>query len=283
MSALRQRMIEDLRIRNYSAKTIEAYVSLTARFALHFGKSPELLGPEHIRQYQVFLVEEKRVSWAIFNQTVCALRFLYRTTLGKDWVIKHIPYPRREKKLPVVLDVEEVRQLLPAVDSLKHRTVLMTLYAAGLRLSEATHLMVTDIDSRRMVLRIERGKGAKARYVPLSLTLLTALREYWKIYRPRFYLFPGESPDKPIGASAIQHVCSQAAKKAGIKKRVHPHLLRHCFATHLLEAGTDLRTIQFFLGHCGLNTTARYLHIARSALQMTDQARDLLAKATDAK
>jgi site-specific recombinase XerD len=272
-------MIEDLRIRNYSTKTITAYIYHTARFARYFGKSPDLLGPEHIRQYQVFLVEEKRVCWATFNQTVCALRFLYLTTLGRDWDIGHIPYPRRQKKLPIVLDVEEVGQLLSAVPYLKHRTALMAQYSAGLRISETAHLQVKDIDSRRMVLRIDQGKGKKDRYVPLSPTLLTALRDYWKLYRPSSWLFPGCRPDKPIHISCIQAACRRAMKKAGITKPVHPHTLRHSFATHLLEAGVDLRTIQLILGHRGLNSTAIYLHIARTALQLSDQARDLLANA----
>lgn len=283
MSILRQRMIEDLQIRNYSPKTIDTYIDLTARFARYFGKSPDVLGPEHIRRYQVFLVKEKRVSWTKFNQTVCALRFLYRITLRRSWAVEHIPFPKGEKRLPVVLDVGEVGQLLSAVDNLKHRTVLMSQYSAGLRIAETLSLKVPDVDSRRMLLRIEQGKGKKDRYASLSPSLLTALREYWKIYRPTSWLFPGRSPDKPLRPGIIQRVCAQAAKKAGIAKPVHPHTLRHCFATHLLEAGTNLRTIQLLMGHRGLNTTAQYLHIARTALQLTDQGRDLLAKALPAK
>jgi len=283
MSALRQRMIEDLQIRNYSPRTVRTYVDAVARFARHFSRSPDLLGPEQIHEYQVFLVQKKRASWTVYNQTVCALRFLYRMTLRKDWAIEHIPYPKREKRLPVVLAVEEVGQLLSAVDNLKHRTVLMTEYAAGLRISEALHIKVVDVDSRRMVLRIEQGKGRKDRYVPLSPTLLIALRDYWKAYRPSYWLFPGRPPQMPIHQSAIQHACSRAARKAGITKPVHPHSLRHCFATHLLEAGTDLRTIQLILGHRALNTTSVYLHIARTALQLTDRARDLLANALSTK
>jgi site-specific recombinase XerD len=182
-----------------------------------------------------------------------------------------------------VLSVGEVGQLLSAVENLKHRTVLMAQYATGLRISEALHIKIADVDSRRMVLRIEQGKGRKDRYVPLSPTLLIALRDYWKVYRPSHWLFPGRPPEKPLDASAIQHTCSRAARKARITKPVHPHTMRHCFATHLLEAGTDLRTIQLILGHRALNTTSIYLHIARTALQLTDRARDLLANALSTK
>ncbi len=282
MSALRQRMIDDLKIRNYSAHTVKIYVEAVARFARHFNKSPDLLGPEDIRRYQIFLVQEKHVSWTVFNQTVCALRFFYQQTLGKDWAIKHIPYPRQEKKLPVVLSVEEVRRLLAAVANLKYRTVLMTMYAAGLRISEALHLILADIDSSRGVLRVNQGKGKKDRYVSLSPSLLTALRDYWKQYRPQHWLFPGSSSTEPLDVSAVQHACQRARKEAGIAKPVRPHSLRHSFATHLLENGTDLRTIQVLLGHRGLNTTARYLHIARKDLHLSGDGRDLLGRVLSA-
>lgn len=258
-SLLRQRMIDDLRIRHYSPRTIEIYTDCIRGFARHFGISPERLGPEEIRTYQRFLIDEKRASWASFNQTVSALRFLYGVTLDRKDVIPRIPYPKHETKLPVVLSVEEVGRFLGAVRNLKHRTILMTLYGAGLRLSEALALTLTDIDSARMVIRVQHGKGRKDRYVDLPETLLAALRAYWKAYRPARCLFPGRAADRPLDPTAVQHVCTRARQRAGLQKGV---TLRHCYATHLLEAGKDLRTIQVRLGHQALATTARYLHIA---------------------
>jgi site-specific recombinase XerD len=269
-------MIEDLKIRNYSPRTISEYVRRAAAFAKHFDASPGLLGPAHIRTYQVHLIEKAKVSWSVFNQTVCALRFLYLTTLEKDWDVKHIPFPKQPKKLPVVLSPQEVGEVLGEVKNLKYRTILETMYAAGLRISEAMQLRVRDLDSRRMMLRIEQAKGKKDRYVPLSPTLLSRLREDWKVYRPGDLLFPGSTAEKPLSFTVIQKAISAAGKKAGILKRVKSHTLRHSFATHLLEAGCDLRTIQLVLGHQNLNTTAIYLHVAATALQNGGGANDLL-------
>jgi integrase/recombinase XerD len=281
MTPLRQRMIEDLKIRNYAPRTLETYVDRVAHFARYFGKSPELLGPPHIRQYQVHLLEEVGSSWCVFNQSVCALRFLYQTTLGKDWAIKHIPFPKCPKRLPIVLSVQEVGKLLEAVTDLKHRTELEVMYAAGLRISEAIHLRVLDIDSQRMVFRVDQGKGRKDRYVTLSPTILERLRTYWKAYRPdpEGWLFPGMKPQSPVSAESIRRALSKAKQKAGIKKPVRSHTLRHCFATHLLEAGVDLRTIQILLGHRNLNTTAVYLHVANKSLQKATESSDLLKAA----
>lgn len=276
MLALRQRMIEDLRIRNYSQGTVKAYVARVAEFARYFGRSPALLGPPHIRQYQVHLIEEKHTSWPMFNQTVCALRFLYQTTLNKEWAVKHIPFPKKPKKLPVVLSVKEVGVLLAAVENRKHRAILETLYGAGLRLGEALGLRVSDIDSGRMVLHVRQGKGRKDRYVALSPTLLRRLREYWKLYQPAELLFAGREPERPLSPSVVQTAILAARKKAGLRKLAHCHTLRHSFATHLLEAGVDLRTIQILLGHQSLSTTAVYLHIASKSLQETAQSKDLL-------
>lgn len=279
MTILRQRMIEDLTIRNYSPRTIEIYVERVAKFAEYFNQSPDRLGPSHIRQYQVFLVKNQKASWAKFNQTVCALRFLYRVVLRKKWMIEHIPYPKREKKLPVVLSRGEVARFLRAVDNLKHRTILMTLYATGLRLSEAMALELSDIDSPRMLIRVRLGKGKRDRYVPLSETLLKQLRLYWKHSRPKGWLFPSKDPRFPLGVSSIQKVCATVVHKAGLNKRVNPHMLRHSFATHLLEAGTDLKTIQVLLGHRSLNTTSVYLHVAAQAPGPSRKAHDLLKAA----
>jgi integrase/recombinase XerD len=276
MTPLRQKMLQDLRIRNYSPETVDTYIQRVAAFARYFGKSPDLLGPPHIRQYQVHLIEEAGASWSTLNQTVCALRFLYKKTLHKQWPIEHLPYAKRPKKLPVVLGVMEFARVFAAVRLLKHRTVLETIYATGLRISEALHLRVQDIDSQRMVLRVEAGKGRKDRYVPLSPTLLVKLRQYWKVYQPPEWLFPGRSTKTPLSTSSIQRAISKARKKARMKKRVGPHTLRHSFATHLLEGGTDLRTIQLLLGHGSLKTTAVYLHIAAKSLQDATGSRDLL-------
>ena len=281
MTILRQRMIEDLTIRNYSPRTIKIYVERVAKFAEYFSQSPYRLGPSHIRQYQIFLVKNKKASWAKVNQTVCALRFLYRVCLRKKWMIEHIPYPKQEKKLPVVLSRGEVARFLRAVDNLKHRTILMTLYATGLRISEAMALEVSDIDSARMLIRVRLGKGKRDRYVPLSGTLLDQLRLHKKHSRPSGWLFPSRDPRRPLGGASIQKVCATVALKAGLNKRVNPHMLRHSFATHLLEAGTDLKTIQVLLGHRSLNTTSVYLHVAAQAPGSSRKAHDLLKAAVE--
>jgi site-specific recombinase XerD len=275
-------MLEDMKIRNYSPRTIDIYIDRVAQFAQYFRRSPNRLGPSEIRQYQVYLVEKKKASWARLNQTVCALRFLYRVCLDKKWMIEHIPFPKQEKKLPLVLSQKEMSRLLGALDNLKHRTLLMTLYATGLRLSELTSLQIPDIDSSRMLIRVRQGKGKKDRYVPLSQTLLKQLRHYWKQFRPDLWLFPSMAdPHKHLQNGSVQRVCTQAAKKAGLKKKVSPHVLRHSFATHLLETGTDLKTIQVRLGHRSLNTTSIYLHVAAQAPGYSHQAQDLLATVLD--
>jgi integrase/recombinase XerD len=283
MTKLRQRMIDDLRIRNYSPRTIETYTWCVARFAKHFGRSPAELGPEQIRDYQIFLVHTKHTSWSLFNQTVCALRFLYKVTLGQAEFIKHIPYPKQEKKLPVVLSRGELVRFFDAIANRKHRTILMTMYAAGLRLSEALGLRVSDIDSDRMVIRVQQGKGKRDRYVPLPSTLLGHLREYCKTDRPKSWLFPGGRPDRALSPSAVQRVSAHARLKARLAKPVTTHTMRHCFATHLLETGTDLRTIQLLLGHGSLQTTAVYLHVATNSLQSSERTADLLRFATENK
>lgn len=281
MTELRQRMIEELRLRNYSPNTITVYIRCVAQFAQHFRLSPEQLGPEHIRQYQLFLVQQRKVSWALFNQTVCALRFFYHHILHRDWVIDYIPYPRREDKLPVVLSPAEVAAVFEATRNLKHRTILMTIYAGGLRVSEVRHLRVSDIDSQRQVICVRQGKGRKDRQVMLSPKLLEALRIYWKSYRPRVWLFPGESPDRPVSSETVWRVCHQAGEAAHLSKPISPHTLRHCFATHLLEEATDLRRIQVLLGHRNLKTTARYLHVSNLAVRTTVSPLERLPDATD--
>lgn len=276
-SLLRTRMIEDLRIRNYSERTVEIYVRCVSEFAKHFGRSPETLEQEEIREYQRYLVEEKKTSWSFFNQSVCALRFLYTKTLEKDWLVKHIPFPKKEKRLPEVLSIEEVSKLFAKVRALKQRTILQTMYAAGLRLNEALNLETNDIDSERMVIRVRQGKGRQDRYVKLSPSLLETLREYYKACRPTgTLLFPNRNGDEATHPTTVQRACARAARAAGLRKRVTTHTMRHSFATNLLEAGTDLRTIQILLGHGSLNTTAIYLHIAIGAQQSRREMVDLL-------
>ena len=281
MTSLRQRMLEDMQVRRLSPFTQRTYVETVARFARHFGRSPERLGPEQIRAYQVYLATERRLATGSLLVAVAALRFLYRVTLRRRWPIDDvIPAPKKPQSLPVVLSPQEVVRLLDAVKPAKHRAILTTCYAAGLRISEAIGLTVSAIDSERMVLRIAKGKGQKDRYVMLSPKLLAILRAWWKVQRPRHWLFPGERPAAPITRSAVQQACRIAGRRARLAKAVTPHSLRHAFAVHLLEAGTDLRTIQLLLGHRSLQTTARYLRVATTTVCSTASPLDLLPRPT---
>ena len=275
MTPLRQRFVDDLRLRNYAARTIEAYVAGVVKLARHFGRSPELLGAEDIRAFQLHLVERK-ASWSQFNQAVCALRFLYGTTLGRPEQVPLIPFGKRPKPLPCVLSPEEVASLFAAASPGRDCVLLQTTYACGLRLGDVLNLQVPDIDSARMVLHIHEGKGRKDRQTLLPTKLLELLRTYWRTKRPRDWLFPGADPTAPISAKAIFLACRKAAQTAGLAKPVHPHSLRHAFATHLLEAGVNLRTIQILLGHANLETTARYLHVADVAVRSTVSPLDSL-------
>ena len=276
MTPLRQRYLQDLQLRNYSPKTQEVYVECVSLFARHFGKSPELLGPEQIRSYQLFLAHEKKASWSRFNQTVCALRFLYRHTLHKDWIIQHIPFPRKESRLPEVLSLEEVSRLLAAIPERKYRVLLTTIYATGLRASEALHLQWSDIDSRRKTIRVRQGKGHKDRYLMLSPKLLVLLRRYWKVAHPATWLFPGALPDRPLSLECLQKAVQRARHSSGLSKRITAHTLRHSCATHLLESGTNIRVIQVLLGHGSLRTTARYTHVTTATLASTRSPLDSL-------
>ena len=279
MTSLRQRMLEDMQVRRLSPFTQRAYVETVARFARYFDRSPERLGPEQIRAYQVYLATERRLATSSLLVAVAALRFLYRVTLRKRWSFDDvIPAPKKPQSLPVVLSPQEVVQFLDAVKAAKHRAILTTCYAAGLRISEAVRLTVSAIDSERMVLRITKGKGQKDRYVMLSPKLLAVLRAWWQVERPRHWLFPGERPEAPITRSAVQIACRIASRRARLVKAVTPHSLRHAFAVHLLEAGTDLRTIQLLLGHRSLQTTARYLRVATTKVCSTTSPLDLLPR-----
>ena len=233
MTPLRQRMLEDMQIRNYSPHTIDGYLRYAAQFAKHFHTSPDHLGPEDIRTYQLHLLQQ-HVSKSIFIQTVCALRFLYETTLGRPWMVDYIPYPKKPKTLPVILSRDEVKALLLAPRHLKHRAILATLYATGVRVSELCQLQGTDIDSQRMVIRVRQGKGKRDRFVMLSPNLLPLLRRYWKLYQLKSWLFPGPRVTEPIPPAGVAHICTHAGHAAQLTKAVYPHLLRHTFATHLV-------------------------------------------------
>jgi site-specific recombinase XerD len=266
LAQLEERLLQDLAIRNYSEKTKQCYVKALTGFAKYFNRPPDQLGLEEVRTYQVHLVHTRKLSWSYLKIVVSSLRFFFTVTLGRDFPLRYIPYPRKEKRLPVVLSREEVAHLLASVANPKHHAILATIYATGARLSEASNLQVTDIDSKRMMVRIRQGKGHKDRYVPLSPVLLPELREYWKIDRPRAWLFPGARIDLPMTRGAIGRMCRNACKRAGLTKIVSPHALRHSFATHLLEAGTNIRVIQELLGHGSLRTTGVYTHVSPATL-----------------
>jgi integrase/recombinase XerD len=276
MTPLRKRMIDEMELRNFSPKTVKLYVDNVARFARYFGKSPDQLGAEHVRKYLLHLVQEKKRAWGTYCQTLAALRYFYRWVVKGPEVVEDIRCPRPERRLPVVLSFEEVRRFFAAITSFKYRMILMTAYSAGLRISEVVHLQVSDIDSQRMVIRVRQGKRKKDRYTILSPVLLQMLRHWWVAARPTSYLFPGRSPDQPSRVTSIQNACKEAQQKAGIDKRVTPHTLRHSFATHLLEAGTDLRVIQELLGHSSPRTTAMYTHVSTKLISQTTSPLDLL-------
>ncbi len=280
MTPLRQRMTEDMRVRNLAPNTQTSYVQQVSLFARHFNKSPELLGPEEIRTYQLYLTDEKKLAPSSILIAVAALRFVYKVSLKKGWTVEDvIPAPKKPEKLPVVLSPEEVLQFLDCVGSIKHRAILTTCYAAGLRISEAIHLKPIDIDKQRMVIRVEQGKGQKDRYVMLSPKLLEILRNYWRAARPAGeWIFEGDIAAQPINRSSVELACQKARQRSGIRKPITPHSFRHAFAVHLLESGTDIRTIQLLLGHRSLATTARYLRIATSKVCSTSSPLDLLPR-----
>ncbi len=270
-------MLEDMQIRNLSPNTQASYVLQVSLFARHFGQSPLELSTDDIRAYQVYLMNERKLAPQSVTIAVSAIPFLYKVTLQKNWIIEEvIPTCRKPQKLPTILSPEEVLHLLACVPSTKQRAILTTCYAAGLRISEAVHLKPSAIDSQRMVIRVELGKGQKDRYVMLSPKLLETLRAYWRAVRPQEWLFPGDYPGRPITRNAVALACRLARRSAGIAKPVTPHSFRHAFAVHLLESGADVRTIQLLLGHRSLSTTARYLRIATSKVCSTSSPLDLL-------
>jgi len=280
---LRKMMLEELQRRNYSENTTRCYLRTVEDFARRFRCSPDRLGPEHIREYQAELFKKWKLSPSTVTQRLAALRFFYIKTLKKAWSIAETPYPKQVFHLPTILSQEEVARLIDAARTPYHRTLLMTLYGTGVRRSELTHLKVRDIDSQRMVIHVQGGKGRKDRDVMLSPKLLEQLREHWRQLKrkPSLWLFPGNrrhTGDTPITTKVVWYVCQQAAQRAGIQKTVHPHTLRHCFATHLLEAGADLRTIQMLLGHRDLEETTIYLHLSERHLSATVSPLDLLKR-----
>jgi integrase/recombinase XerD len=276
ISPLRRRMIEDMTVRNLSPATQRSYIHAVTKISRHFGCSPARLDVEDVRAFQVHLIANG-ISWASLNQIVCALRFFYGVTLGRDTVPERIARAREPQKLPVVLGADEVVRFLEAVASLKSRAALTCAYAAGMRVSEVVRLKVADIDSARMVIRVECGKGGKDRYVMLSPQLLTVLRTYWRLARPDPWMFPGRSADKPIEQNVLHAACRSAVLAAGLDKRVTVHVLRHSFATHLLENGTDIRIIQVLLGHGHLSTTARYTRVSTHMIATTQSPLDRLS------
>jgi integrase/recombinase XerD len=279
MTSLRQRMTEDMQVRNLALNTQTCYVQQVSLFARHFDKSPEQLGPEDIRAYQVYLTNERKLATGSVLIAVAALRFLYKVSLKKDWTFEDvIPAPKKPQKLPVIPSPEEVLHFLGSVRSTRNRAILTACYAAGLRISECIHLKAADIDSQRMVIRIDQGKGHKDRYVMLSPKLLETLRSYWKAVRPKDWLFEGDIPGQPINRSSVELACQKACQLPGNRKSITPHSLRHAFAVHLLESGTDVRTIQLLLGHRSLATTARYLRIATSKVCSASSPLDLLPR-----
>ena len=279
MTPLRQRMIEDMRIRNFATTTQRSYIHYVAHFAKYFHHSPDELDLEAVRQYQLYLSQERKLSPQSINTFVSAVQFLYLVTLEMPWDKHDFPRARLDEKLPVVLAPGEIQPFLDHIHGVKHRAILLTCYGAGLRIAEAIALRPSDIDSQRMLLRVEHGKGGKDRYAMLSPCLLEVLRAYFRLLRPsKPWLFPSWRPDKHVTAGAVQTACREAWKRSGLGKRVTPHMLRHSFATHLLEAGVDTRVIQALLGHSRIDTTARYTAVSPATIGKTKSPLDLLLK-----
>ena len=266
MTPLRQRLIHDLQLRNYSPRTVECYVSAVAHFARHFGRSPEHLDAEHVRLYQLHLLARK-TSWSRFNQAVCALRFLYKHTLNQPDLVRMIPYGKKPRSLPSVLSPDEVRCFFACINLPWFLMLVQLTYACGLRLGEVIRLRVPDVDSARMLIHVRCAKGRKDRLVPLSAALLGLLRDYWRQYRPHDWLFPSPRKGKHLNHGSVQRLFRRFLQASGITKKASMHTLRHSYATHSLEAGCDLASLQKLLGHNQLSTTLRYVHLGQAHLQ----------------
>lgn len=281
MTRLRKMMLEELQRRNYSQHTTRCYIRTVEDFARRFRCSPDRLGPRHIREYQAELFQRRKLSPGTVAIRLAALRFFYIKVLKKAWGIAETPYPKKAHRLPTILSQEEVGRLIDAASNPFHRTLLMTLYATGLRCAELVHLKVSDVDSQRMVIHVRGGKGGQDRDVMLSPKLLDELRKHWRRLprKPSVWLFPGNcrhTADHPIDTKTPRNACREAARRADLNKAIHPHSLRHCFATHLLDNGADLRTIQILLGHHDLKETTVYLHLSERHLKATASPLDSL-------
>ena len=280
MTRLHKMMLEELERRNYCARTARGYIRAVADFARYFHRPPDRLRPEHIREYHAHLFRKRKLSPGSVTQRLAALRFFFIKTLKRSWSVAETPYPKTVLRLPTVLSQDEVARLIDSAGTPFHRNLLMTLHATGARRAELARLKISDIDSQRRVVPIRGGKGRQDRDVMLSPRLLEALREYWRCLQPQEWLFPGgrgHTAQHPVDTKTIWNACQEAARRAGIKKEVHPHTLRHCFATHLLEAGADLRTIQMLLGHRDLEETTIHLHLSQRHLNATASPLDALA------
>ena len=276
MTPLRKKFIEDMNIRNFAESTQKAYVSALVRFSQYFKRSPEDISEEEVRKYLLYLSQERKIHPASFRQIITAVRFFYTVTLGREWMIRHLPFPKAAKKLPEILSREEVRKLIRASRSIRDKTMLSVAYGTGARVSEVVHLRISDIDRAQGVIHIRNGKGRKERRALLSPKLLKMLEQYWLECRPKDYLFPGIEGGA-VNESVLQRVCKDAALRAGISKRVYPHILRHSFATHLLEQGTDIRTVQVLLGHSHITTTTGYLRVTGHLLAKVTSPLDALS------
>jgi integrase/recombinase XerD len=276
MTPLRQKMVNDMKLRRLAPKTQEAYVDAVAGLAKHYNQSPELLDRDKLQSYLLYLMEERRLAWSTCNVAVCGIRFFYTQTLGIDSMHLGIPPMRSQKKLPEILSSEEIVRLFKCASNLKNLTVLMTTYGAGLRVSETVNLQLSDIDSKRMTIRVRQGKGNKDRYTVLSERLLTELRAYWRQYKPAYWLFYGTYTKRQMSIESAQEIYYNTKERSGITKKGGIHTLRHCFATHLLEAGVDLRTIQSLMGHASIMTTMNYMRVTRKKLAATRSPLDLI-------
>jgi site-specific recombinase XerD len=278
MSTLTEQMLQDLQLKGTTKKTQHIYLREVNNYSRYFGKSPEELGESEFRQYLLYLMNERNLSEGTYRFYVAGLKFLYKTTLKKEWVVEKIQYPKRKKRLPMVLDISEVQALFDATNNIKHKAILMTMYSAGLRISEVSKLQITDIDSKRMLVYIRLGKGGKDRYSILSQTALECLRQYWREYRPTEWLFEGNKENTPITISSITQIFQKAKKRASITKKACVHTLRHSFATHLIEAGTSLHHVQLLLGHRSPTTTTVYLHVSKMNLAKVVSPLDIATK-----
>ena len=280
MTQLRKMMLEELQRRNYSQTTVRTYLKSVQTFAEHFHTPPDQLGLEHIRSYQAYLFQEKKLAATTVGVCTAALRFFFVKTLKRPYLIEEVPYPKKPRRLPTVLTVEEAARVINSASNLFHRAILMTLYSTGMRRAELCNLMVSDIDSGQMVVHVRNGKGARDRNIPLDPKLLETLRQYWRWMHPKTYLFPGTvnnwRADKPISPKVVWEACREAAQRAGITKPVRPHTMRHSFATHRLESGCDLMTLQTLLGHANLRDTAHYLHLSQRHLRSAGNPLDTI-------